>query len=307
VSVAELASIFFGRSRKGTFVSLRAYCDGSGKESDHHPVITFGGFVADSTVCEAIESDWQEATGGAIFHLRTFGTNNCELGSGSWDETIRAAFLKRLGGIVNRPDVLIVSAAIEVKPYNSFLSKSPHVHVHGPADSACAQAVARTSEILLELQGRHTQKVAYIFEKGDRQHEIAKMFSDWDKKSNSVRSRLRSVGFQDKSTVLLQPADLIAGVIQRCLISAYGSLPNLDNGKSRTALHNFERHYSPDGVTASVVSGHDIQHCFVMNPAIFEKLDYVNTSVFTKYPGVLRKRLKEAPYKIKRKTPKRVT
>jgi hypothetical protein len=282
-------------------VSLRAYYDGSGKEDDH-AVITFGGFVADSTVCEAIEKDWQEATGGAIFHLKTFGTNNCELGSGSWSDATRATFLKRLGRVVNRPDILIVSASIEVKPYNSFLAKSPHVHVHGPADSACAQAVARTSEILLELQGRHTQKVAYIFEKGDREHEMHKMFSDWDKKSNSVRSRLRSLVFQDKSTVLLQPADLIAGIIQRCLISAYGSLPNLDNGRSRTALHNFERHYSPDGVTASVVSGHDIQHCFVMNPSIFEKLDYVNTGVFEEHPAVLKKRLKQAPYKIKSKT-----
>jgi hypothetical protein len=243
-----------------------------------------------------------EATGGHVFHLAEFGTDKCKLGSGSWSSETRTNFLKRLGAIVNRSEVLIVSASLEVGPYNSFLAKSAHVHVHGPADSACAQSVARTSEILLELQGRHMQKVAYVFEQGDRQHEIAKMFRDWEKKSNSVRSELRSLVFKPKNTVLLQPADLIAGVIQRCLISAYGSLPNLDNGKSRTALNNFERHYSKDGVTASVVSGHDVVHCWVMNPRIFEKLDYVNTSVFDEHPAVLKKRLKQSPYKIKSKT-----
>ncbi|HTR35190.1 MAG TPA: hypothetical protein VMH80_04780 [Bryobacteraceae bacterium] len=285
-------------------MSLRAYYDGSGKANDH-PIITFGGFVADCAVCEAIEDDWQKATGGAVFHFADFGTDSCQLGSGSWSDTTCVAFLKRLGAIVNRPDVLIVSGSLEVGPYSAFLAKSPHVHVHGPADSACAQSVARTSEILLEIQGRHTQKVAYIFEKGDRQHEIAKMFGDWEKKSNSVRSRLRSLSFQDKSTTLLQPADLIAGVVQRCLMSAYEALPNLDNGKSRTALHTFESHYSTDGVTASVVAGHDTEHCWVMNQKIFEKLDDVNSNVFKEYPEVLKKRLKQAPYRLKTKSPKR--
>jgi len=41
-----------------------------------------------------------------------------------------------------------------------------------------------------------------------------------------------------------------------------------------------------------------------MNPKIFEKLDYVNTGVFDEHPEVLKKRLKQAPYKIKNKTRK---
>ena len=278
-----------------------AYYDASGKESDH-PVITVGGFLADCDLCESIEADWQEATHGKVFHLRIFGTEKCALGSGRWSIKKRSNFLKRLAGIVNRPGCMIISASIEVASYNSFLQKSAHVHVHGPADSACAQSCARLSEILLELEGRHTQKVAYVFEKGDREHEMHKMFSDWDKKSSSARSELRSLSFQPKSVTLLQPADLIAGVIQRCLVAAYDSLPNLENGKSRTALHNFEHHYSSDGVTASVVSGHDEMHCFVMNPILFEKLDYVNAGVFADHPKVLEKRLKQAPYKVKRKT-----
>jgi hypothetical protein len=62
VSVRDISGIAFGRHRKGILVTLRAYFDGSGKEDDH-PVITVGGFFADVPTCEAIEQDWEEATG----------------------------------------------------------------------------------------------------------------------------------------------------------------------------------------------------------------------------------------------------
>ena len=54
---------------------LRAYFDGAGKESDH-PVITVGGFLADSETCESIEQDWEAATGNRVFHLADFGTKS---------------------------------------------------------------------------------------------------------------------------------------------------------------------------------------------------------------------------------------
>jgi hypothetical protein len=106
VSAREIAGISFGRGRKGLLVALRVYFDGSGKEDDH-PVITVGGFMADSTVCEAIEADWEEATKGREFHLKKFGTNKCKLGSRDWDEETRVCFLKRLAGIVNRENCYI--------------------------------------------------------------------------------------------------------------------------------------------------------------------------------------------------------
>jgi len=299
-SVDEMAAVAFGHSgnRKGTFLALYHYLDGSGKE-DAHPVITVGGFLADYDVCREIEQEWKDATGDRVFHLADFGTPSCALGSRQWNQTERANFLKRLAAIINRKGCHILSMSLEVAPYNALLAVNAHAHVNGPAFSACGQASIALAEFILAKEARQKQRVEYVFEKGDRQHEILKMVSDWDD-THSILSGLRGLSFYPKQTTLLQPADLIAGIVQRCVLSAHDSLPCLDNGFSRTALHNYERHYSQDGVTAAVVSGHDRESCWVVNPKTFTVLERVSTEFFERHPEVLEKRLKQSPFKPKR-------
>jgi hypothetical protein len=280
-------------------VSLRVYLDESGKENDH-PVITVGGFYADSSVCEDIERDWKAATGGRLFHLKTFGTSKCELGSRGWTEIERADFLKRLASIVNRPGCVITSVSLEVEEFNKTLGNLTFPQEFGPAYSACAYGVIGFTEIRLMNQGIQKQKVHYVFEKGEREHEIAKVFGDWDKK-NSILNGLRGHGFEPKRTTLLQPADLVAGIVQRCVRQAFQAFPCLDNGLARTQLNTFERHYSADGVTAAVVAGHDLKNCWVANPKNFDFLDNVSKEFFKRHPEQLEKRLKRLPFKPKSK------
>ena len=117
------------------------------------------------------------------------------------------------------------------------VGKSPHAHVNGPAFSACAQAGIANAEYALGHAGRN-QKADYLFEKGDREHEIHKMVSEWNE-SESVYKDLRFVSFGPKSTTLLQPADLIAGVIQRCLIALKLLVKCAEAGNlSRNMLHH---------------------------------------------------------------------
>ena len=132
--------------------------------------------------------------------MADFGTKDCALGSASWDQKKRTGFVKRLAGIVNRPECYIVSASVEVRPYRSFIKQSPHAHVNGPVFSGCAQACLQVAEIILAREGRHIDKVAYAFEKGDREHELHKMVREWEEINNSERSGLRSLSFLPKST-----------------------------------------------------------------------------------------------------------
>ena len=279
-------------------VSLRVYFDGAGKEADH-PVITVGGFLADSSVCEEIERDWELATGGRVFHLADFGNKHCKLGSRDWDKEKRIDFLKRLAAIVNRPGCYIMSVSIEVAAYNRVLEEAKYPNEIGPAFSGCAYAGILNTELILLNEQRLEQKVHYAFEKGDREHEISLTFSDFDE-ANSKLSGLRSHGFLPKQTTLLQPADLIAGVVQRCIIKANAAFPCQDNGIARTQLNTFERHYSPDGVTAAVVSGHDRTHCWVANPQSFKFLDGVAKRFFERKPDEVKKRMKRATFKPKK-------
>jgi len=298
VSARELASIAFGRSRKGILVSLRVYYDKSGDENDC-PVITVGGFLADSAICEDIERDWELATGGQIFHLKDFGTNHCKLGSRGWNETKRADFLKRLAAIVNRPGCCIVSASLEVAAFNKTLNEVAYANEIGPAFSGCAYAAFAFVETMLINEKRQQQKVNYVFEKGDREHEIMNICADLDDKTSTL-SGLRGFSFEPKCTTLLQPADLVAGIVQRCVRSAHIAFPSLDNGLARTRLNIFERYYSSDGVTAALVSGHDLNHCWIVNPSSFKFIDTVAKKFFETHPSHVKKRAKRATFKPKK-------
>jgi hypothetical protein len=297
VNVSEISSISFGRLREGVLVALRVYFDGSG--GDEHPVITVGGFLAETSICEDIERDWEAATGNRLFHLKTFGTPKCELGSHSWAESQRAEFLKRLAGIVNRTGCSIISASIELESFNKAIRGIPHPHEIGPAFSFCAYAAVVDVEVLLTKWDLDKEKVHYVFEKGDREHEIANVFADWDAK-NSRLYGLRGHGFEPKkTTTLLQPADLIAGIVQRCVIRSHEAFPCLDNGLARTQLQTFDRHYSSDGVTAAVVSGHDHDKCWIFNASNVQFLGGISQRFFNRNPGQLSKRKKRLSYKPK--------
>jgi hypothetical protein len=165
-------------------VSLRIYFDGAGDVDK--PVMTVGGFMADCTTCEAIERDWEEATKGHLFHLTDFGTNKCKLGSRGWTETERTSFLKRLANIVNRPNCYILSASIEVALFNEALLKTVHPQEIGPAFSGCAYAAIMNTETILLNERRELQKASYIFEKGDREHEVSITFADWDQTNSRL-------------------------------------------------------------------------------------------------------------------------
>jgi hypothetical protein len=270
------------------------YFDGSGDVDK--PVITVGGFLAESSLCEDIEKDWEAATGGRVFHLKDYGTNHCKLGSRSWTEDERSAFLKRLAGIVNRSGVYIISASLEVDVFNKTLSAAIHPGEIGPAFSGCAYAAFAFVENVLMREKRERQKVNYVFEKGDREHEISNTFLDLDDKTSTL-SGLRGHSFEPKATTLLQPADLVAGVVQRCLVRACTALPSLENGRSRTPLNTFDRYYSDDGVTAAVVSGHDSEHCWVANPPMFQQIDKTAKEFLEKRPAYSKKRAKRITFK----------
>lgn len=274
-------------------MALRVYFDGAGKD-DQHPIITVGGFLAESAICEQIETEWQDATRNRPFHLREFGAPSCKLESSKWTGDDRRAFLNRLAAIVNRPGCYIVSSTVEVAPFREKVKAAVHPNEIGPAFSGCAYSAVAMAEYELIKDGRMNEQMRYVFEKGDRETEITQLFRDLDR-NDSQMFGLRGHAFEPKSTTLLQPADLIAGMIQRCLIRAYEPMKCLDNGKAKTPLANFVTHY--DDATRTLVAGHDEERCVVMNPMNFTALDKISKTFFEVNPDQLPKRKKQLPYK----------
>jgi hypothetical protein len=280
-------------------VALKVFLDGAGKE-EANPIITVGGFLADSAVCEEMEREWEVVTKGHVFHLTDFGTKSCKLGSRDWTKEERSNFLKKLAAIVNRPQCYIISASLEVEAFDKVLLGATHPQELGPASSACAYAAVLNIEGLLKNENRQRQEVNYVFEKGDRENEIIKVFKEWNAHNSEFRN-LRSHAFLPKKTTLLQPADLVAGVVQRCALAAFNAYPTvgLDNGLARTRLNTFDLFYSQDGVTNAVVTGHDTTKCWVVNARSFNFLDQIGKNFFDKHPDKLKKSMKQNPYKPK--------
>jgi hypothetical protein len=194
----------------GTIVTFRAYLDGAGKE-ESNPVITVAGFCGHTDVCEAIEKDWEQATGGKLFHFTDFNTPYCKLGSDKWTNEERRDFLLKLAAIVNRRDCILISSTIEVGPFNKQLSVSVHPNEIGPAFSGCAYTAIAIAEFHFSVRrGGLNDQLRYIFEKGDREHEIINLFDDLNKKDSEFFGK-RGYAFEPKQTTLLQPADFVAG------------------------------------------------------------------------------------------------
>jgi hypothetical protein len=275
-----------------------AFFDGSGKLSDG--VMTVGGYLASDQACEAIERDWKAVTGGKVFHLADFGTEYCELGSNDWSKGERRDFLKKLGGIVNHNGAYVISASVELSQYAAFVGAASYSAVFGPAYSALAQLCTHVVERTLFVENRLDEAVAYVFEKGDRQHEIAQTIGDYERRFK-VESDLRSLHFLPKRTTFLQPSDLIAGTAQHVFARAMKALGSLDNGMNFTRLDTFDRYFSKDGVTASVIPPYNGRILrFVANRPLFSNLDAITVDLGLRKPEVIRKRLKQSRNQGKR-------
>jgi hypothetical protein len=277
----------------------KAFFDGAGKETG--PVLTVGGYFAGDKVCEAIEKDWLDATGGRVFHLADFGTVDCELGSVGWSNDEKVEFLKKLGKIINREGVYIISVSLEVSEYAAFLKVAQYKEIFGPAYSALAQLCTHTTERTLYTENRAMEKVAYTFEKGERQHEVSKAISDYEERNHDVAD-YRTLSFLPKKTPLLQPADLIAGTVQHVLLGAYSALRCLDNGHLFTRVDNFEHHYSKNGVTAAVIPPYNGRLLrYVVNKPLFANFDLITAHLEERKPEAVHKHMKQFRNQGKRK------
>jgi hypothetical protein len=144
------------------------------------------------------------------------------------------------------------------------------------------------------------EKIAYIFEQGERAHELLKFFLDIEKKRGKAFWGLRSHHFPGKECVLLQASDLIAGSVQKLLLQASEAVKCLDNGEAFTPIHNFEHYYSKDGVTASVLPSVSSKFRSVVNKPVFGRIDSITDEALAKYPDILDGRLKSKTNQGKR-------
>jgi len=269
---------------------FKAYFDASGKDED--PVLTVGGYIATDNACESIESLWKNATNDKTFHLADFGRPQCKLGSGDWTAHERCAFLKKLGAIIASHETRIISLSVETAAYRSFMESATHSFMLGPPFSGCAQICFALGEHLIERSGLREEKVAYVFEIGDRQHEISNTFSEYEKHNSGFKDR-RSLTFLPKKTTLLQPADLIAGKIHDVLGRAREAVGFLDNGASLTPVQEFSRYYKEDGTSAALLEdpGNRVA-AYVGNNALWSITDHNYADLFAQSPELLRRATK---------------
>lgn len=285
----------------GVTVGIKAHFDCSGQNDSK--VLTAGGHLSWDKTCEQIEKDWNialveegycEPDGKpGIFHLADFGTPSCEYGTGQWDlQQKRIPFLKRLASIINRKDNQIVSFSIETSRYKEFLEGSPNPSIWGPEYfSGCALMTLIFVENQLDQVGFSREFVAYVYESGDRQHEMNKAFEEYVAGHPDLEN-LRSLAFSLKKLALLQGADLTAGKVNEVLERAQKKLGFLDSGQRLTPISNFEKYYSFDGTSEALLEEIAYHQCYVANKSHFEEADRKLVVTVRRNPNILERRLK---------------
>lgn len=287
-------------------MGIKAYFDCSGHQDSK--VLTVGGYFSWDEVCQQIEKDWNAALlqegycepdgSPGVFHLTDFGSPYCKYGTSKWDiEKKRVPLLKKLAQIVNRQDNHIVSFSIETSQYKAFLAQSPHPQIYGPSYfSGCALMAFVFVEVQIEMAGFSKESVTYVFEKGDRQHEMNQVFQEYVA-GHPELDDLRSIDFQPKQLPTLQGADLTAGKINEVLVRADSALGFLDSGSPLTPVSRFERYYSFDGTSEALMkdgAALAFHNCYVANKSHFHAADAAMMAVILNNPAVLERRMKRA-------------
>jgi hypothetical protein len=288
-------------------VGIKAYFDCSGQNDSK--ILTVGGHLSWDKTCEEIESEWNAALveqgycepdgGPGVFHLADFGTPFCKYGTEKWDiQTKRIPFLKRLAGVINRKDNQIVSFSVETSRYKEFLESSPNPPIWGPEYfTGCALMTLILVETQLDQVGFSKEYVAYVYENGDRQHEMHKAFEEYVAGHPELED-LRRLAFSPKELPLLQGADLTAGKVNEVLGRAQEKLGFLDNGQRLTPVSNFEKYYSFDGTSEALLKEVAYHQCYVANKSHFQEADRKLVATVRRNPKILERRLKRKLPKI---------
>jgi len=301
-AVRDIANTSFGYGNHGVFVVIKSYFDGSG--DNESKVVTVGGFSASDDICSKIENEWNNALveagycepNGApgIFHLTDFGTKHCKYRTGEWDiKQKRVPLIKRLSSIVNQKGNLIVSFSVEADQFRSFYEDSPNKDIYGP-EYFGALAINAFAFVESAIDGLNISQTpaAYVFERGDREHEMHHAFDEYVSIHPELNN-LRGLSFEPKILPLLQAADLVSGKISEVLERAKGTLGFLDSGAEMTFVENFERYYSFDGTSQALMVNNDqtaAHFCRVLNKSHLDNGDKRLFPVIWSHPQVLAKR-----------------
>jgi hypothetical protein len=149
------------------------------------------------------------------------------------------------------------------------------------------------TERMLLKTGKFRERLIYVFEKGEREHEVRQAIADYETRYPKNDS-LRSLDFLPKNTTLLQPCDLIAGAVQGTLLAALEKFRSLHIGMASTPVQHFHSCYSRDGIAANVIppwSG--TLQCLVATRSLLYAMDFMTQQAVSKIPRVMAKRLKQ--------------
>ena len=220
----------------GLIVVFKYAADASG--SDDLPILTVAGWIADDEVWARIEADWATALNGKIpfLHMRTFGTPHCKHGTGSWPKDKREELLRKLSRLLRLRCTKAFGAAVVQAEYRAFMATSKYADVWGSPYSGCAQSALAYVEGWAHQWGV-ADKLAYVFEDGDRKHELLHAYDEARRTAIKQFGNVgeRSLAFLGKESVALQAADLIAYEFRDVLQRALSQRGNLNAGPDKTA------------------------------------------------------------------------
>ena len=285
-------------------MTFRYGSDASGDESK--PVIAIGGWLASDQMWGSIEREWEAAGVGPdgripYLHMKDFGTHNCPFGTAAWSQQQRDDLLRSLANILQTRASHCFVIAIETSVYRQFLSQCKHPKVIGPPYSGCAQNALVYVEEWAEERG-YLGDIAYVFENGDRKHELLHAYDEVQRHVQQRFRGTRSISFLGKETVALQAADLVAYEAYDALTIALAKTGHLrgELDLDLTPIYAYKELFTP---LQQLLFDHKrfAQNCFVVYLKYWLRTDAKIDALAQTHPSILNRRLKSSRNQGKRK------
>jgi hypothetical protein len=313
VLLQELASVVFSKGTNGSMAFFKLASDASGNEGMRF--VTVSAWIALDSQWADLENVWTSFLiehGVGHLHMRSFGTPDCKFGTGAWPANKQESFLLKLVHIAQSNTRHCWSMSAETKVYSRVKGISANQDMLGPTYSGCAQSLLARVEKWLTSHQLQFDKMAYIFEDGDRKAEIIHAHDEVKRELKMLipvfPEEQRSISFLGKNCVPLQVADLLCHPINRLLESAFALNGTLltKPGASISYLQAYRDLFDP---LQSALLDHRrfSQECYVMHEGAWrEILSHIDTAIRAN-PQIATRRRKAKANQGKGRRPRRVS
>lgn len=191
---------------------LKVYCDDSGTDQKSR-VVVVAGYLSTVAQWDIFSKEWSKALKEfGLTHLRRADLENFQGQFKKWTPTRRTELVQRLQRIIKRRTKFPLANVVIKDDFERVIPDDLKQKMGGVYGFLAYLCLVGVGQWCRKSSRQHTQPIHWVFEAGtEGSHQVGQMLqATYANESLRQQSRLGGWSFQDKDTIPLQSADLLA-------------------------------------------------------------------------------------------------